>query len=217
MKVPRVFVSMGTPYTEDQMRFRETLESLLRTQCGVDPRIIGVNEYPPGSPVHKIRDVMSTCDGVIVVAYERKYVQRGVERRGSARERALVDEKYTTTWNHVESAVAFSMDIPLYILCETGLVEEGLIESKVDWFVQRIDLTSDVLSKPQVLESIRAWINERVMPHAKKSTMGILPALARLKFSELTSHDLYVLYALLGSVFAIGTAVGAFLPQLMSH
>jgi len=216
MKIPRVFVSMGTPYTEEQTRFRATLESVLRTQCGVDPRIIGVNEYPPGSPVHKIRDAMSTCDGVLVVAYERKHVQHGAERRGSPRERPLVDEKYTTTWNHIESAIAFSMGIPLYILCQTGVVEEGLIESKVDWFVQRIDLVPDVLSKPQVLESIRAWVNERVVPHAKKPA-GALPALARLKFSELTSHDLYVLYALLGAVFALGTLAGSFLRQVIHH
>jgi len=216
MKIPRVFISMGTPYTEAQTRFRAVLESLLRTQCGVDPRIIGVNEYPPGSPVHKIRDAMSTCDGVLVVAYERKYVQRGIERRGSPRERKFVDEKYTTAWNHIESAIAFSKEIPLYILCETGVIEEVLIESKVDWFVKRVDFVPEVLVKPEVLESIRAWINERVMPHARKPT-GAFPALARLKFSELTSHDLYVLYALLGAVFAAGTVAGAFLRQLIHH
>jgi len=216
MKVPRVFVSMGTPYTENQTRFRVALESLLRTQCGVDPRIIGVNEYPSGSPVHKIRDTMSTCDGVLVVAYERKYVQRGIERRASPQERTFVDEKYTTPWNHIESAIAFSMGIPLYVLCETGVVEEGLIESKVDWFVKRVDFVPDVLVKPEVLESIRAWVNERVIPHARKPT-GALPALARLKFSELTSHDLYVLYVLLAAVFAAGTAVGVFLRRVIQH
>lgn len=214
MKVPRVFISMGMPYTADQKRFRDALESLLRTQCGVDPRIIGVNEYPPGSPVHKIRETMSTCDGVLVVAYERKYVQQGIERRGSPRERKFTGEKYTTAWNHIESAFAFSMGIPLYVLCETGIVEEGLIENKVDWFVKQVEFVPEVLVKPEVLESIRAWVNERVMPHARKPT-GALPALARLKFSELTSHDLYVLYALLGAVFAGGTAVGAFLRQLI--
>jgi hypothetical protein len=207
---------MGTPYTEDQMRFRTALESLLRTQCGVDPRIIGMNEYPPGSPVHKIRDTMSTCDGVLVVAYERKYVQRGIERSGSKGERKIADEKYTTAWNHIESAIAFSMGIPLYILCETGIIEEGLIESKVDWFVKRITFEPDVLEKPEVLESIRAWVNERVLPHANKPT-GLFPSLIRLKFSELTLHDLYILIALLGASFALGTAVGGFFRQLINH
>lgn len=216
MKTPRVFISMGTPYTEEQIRFRAALESMLRIQCGVDPRIIGMNEYPTGSPVHKIRDTMLTCDGVIVVAYERKYVNSGIERRGSPRERTFVDEKYTTTWNHIESAIAFSMGLPLYILCENGVVEEGLIESKVDWFVKRIKFDPDVLTNTEVLESIRAWVNERVFPHAKKPT-GFLPSLTKLKISELTTHDLYVLYALLGAVFTLGTLVGAFLRQVISH
>jgi hypothetical protein len=200
---------MGTPYTEEQMRFRTALEMMLRTQCNVDPRIIGVNEYPPGSPVLKIRETMKTCDGVLVVAYERKYVLKGIERRASVRERKFSDEKYTTTWNHIESAIAFSLGIPLYILCETGVVEEGLIESKVDWFVKRIVFEPDILVKPEVLESIKSWVNEHVVPHSKKSK-GVFPSIMRLGFKELTMHDVYILLALIGLVFSFGTIVGAF-------
>src|SRR5687767_13589533 len=109
MKRPRVFVSMGTPYTDDQMRFRTDLEALLRNQCHVDPRIIGVNEYPSGSPLDHIREVMSGCHGVLVVGYERKYLQQGSEKRGSPSEKPLLDQKLTTTWNHIESAIAFSL------------------------------------------------------------------------------------------------------------
>ena len=61
MAEPRVFVSMGSPYTAELLAFRDALETLLRDRCGVDPRIIGKNEYPTGSPLTKIIEVMREC------------------------------------------------------------------------------------------------------------------------------------------------------------
>lgn len=112
-KIPRVFVSMGTPYTEGYARFRDCLEQLLRDRCRVDPRIIGKNEYPAGTPIQHINDTMRTCNGVIIVAYERKRVQTGIEKPGGADQRTLKNEKFTTPWNHIESAIAYSLGLPL--------------------------------------------------------------------------------------------------------
>src|SRR5271165_7263999 len=108
----RVFISMGTPYTTEYMAFRDRLEQFLRDGCGVDPRIIGKNEYPSGSPLQKIKDVMTTCSGVVIVAYERKYVQIGAEKRKGESPTAIEEEIYTTPWNHIESAMAYSLGIP---------------------------------------------------------------------------------------------------------
>jgi hypothetical protein len=71
MATARLFISMGTPYTPQLSAFRAALETVLRERFGVDPRIMGKNEYPTGSPLPKIVEVMKSCDGVIVVANER--------------------------------------------------------------------------------------------------------------------------------------------------
>jgi hypothetical protein len=147
MAAPRVFVSMGTPYTEEFGKFRDELDSLLRNTCGVDPRIIGKNEYPAGNPLTHIYDVMRSCHGVIVVAYERKFLESGVEKRGGDAAQSISRRTYTTPWNDIESAMAYSLGIPLYVLCQKGLSEEGLIESKLDWFVQYVEISPAALRK----------------------------------------------------------------------
>jgi hypothetical protein len=213
MATPRVFISMGTPYNQTYKDFRDGLESFLRDSCGVDPRIIGKNEYPSGSPLTHIRSVMRQCAGVIIVAYERKYLEAGVEKRGADSERKLENRTYTTPWNHVESAIAYSLDLPLYIICQKGLSEEGLIEDKIDWYVQYIDLKPEALSTPNLTGSIRSWVNSRVIPASKKSHL-FDKLKGHAKFSEMTPLEVWSFIGMLVAVWLLGAATGPFVPWL---
>ncbi|ABC62859.1 hypothetical protein [Erythrobacter litoralis] len=213
MAAPRVFISMGTPYSSESQAFRDTLEAVLRDQCGVDPRIIGKNEYPDGNPLSKIKSVMSQCDGVVVVAYERKFLADGTEKRASSVPVPLQSQIYTTPWNHIESAMAYSLGIPLYILCQRGLSEEGLIETKVDWYVQYVDLDPAELHKADVLSSMRNWVTTRVIP--RKKTPKLLKSLdGRTKFSEMTPREIWSIIGVLAAVFGLGVGAANLLPGL---
>jgi hypothetical protein len=214
MAEPRVFISMGTPYNESSEEFRDALEKFLR-RCRTDPRIIGVNEYPTGNPLAKIRDVMKTCHGVIVVAYERKYLQAGIEKRYGSTPKPLNEQTYTTPWNHIESAMAYSLGLPIYIICQRGLTEEGLIETKADWYVQHMEITPHALAQTSVSESLRTWLAESVAPVASrprawKSLQGAL------KLSEMTPKEIWSVLALLGAIFAAGIAFGRWVSPLLT-
>jgi hypothetical protein len=213
MALPRVFISMGTPYTQPYRQFRDELETFLRNSCGVDPRIVGKNEYPSGSPLAHIRSVMGECAGVIIVAYERKYLETGMEKRGADSPQKLENRIYTTPWNHIESAIAYSLGLPLYIFCQKGLCEEGLIENKIDWYVQYVDIGPGILSKPELSDSLRAWINTRVIPASKKSKM--LDTLkGHVKFAEMTPLELWSFIGMLIAVWLLGAETGPLFPWL---
>jgi hypothetical protein len=214
MALPRVFVSMGTPYTPQSAQFRDELERVLRDVCRVDPRIIGKNEYPSGSPLAHIRTTMRSCAGVIIVAYERKFVEAGVEKRGAPAAQALANRIYTTPWNHIESAMAYSLELPLYIFCQNGLSEEGLIESKVDWYVQHLDIAPSALANTGVQESLRAWIDTRVIPRAQKKSHVIESLRGQIKFSEMTPHELWSLIGMLAVAFGAGAFASPYLRPL---
>jgi len=206
---------MGTPFTEQYAKFRDELETLLRDRCGVNPRIIGKNEYPSGSPLSHIREVMRECHGVVVVAYERTFLESGIEKRGGPTETNINKRAYTTPWNHIESAIAYSLSLPLYILCQHELTEEGLIESKVDWYVQYVDLLPGVLSKPEISESIRSWVNSRVIPQARKPRR-LQALLGGLKLSEMTPNELLVLVGTFSATFLLGAGAAAFFPNFVA-
>jgi hypothetical protein len=215
MAVPRVFISMGTPYTDAQRSFRDALETFLRDQCGVDPRIIGKNEHPPGNPLPKIKELMSTCSGVLVVAYERKHIKVGTEKREGPQPTKINDAAFTTPWNHVESAMAYSLGIPQYIICQRDLIEEALIETKEDWYVQYVDINPEVFLRPEVTQSIRSWIDTRVANQNRKPRL-LKVIEGGVGFSEITPKEMVKVGAILGSVFALGAATARLWPKMFS-
>lgn len=215
MQTPRVFISMGTPRADAAKQFRNELEALLRDRCGVNPRIIGKNEYPPGNPLTHIRDVMRGCHGVVVVAYERLFLEAGMVRRGELDQEAISDRTYTTPWNHIESAMAYNLDLPIYILCQRNLTEEGLIESKIDWWVQPIDILPGALAQQDVVDSIKSWIDGKVIPLARKPRW-IESSLGNLKISEMSPGELKVLIGGYTAAFALGVGAALLFPKLVA-
>lgn len=215
MEAPRVFISMGTPFTEQYSKFRDELESLLRDRCNVNPRIIGKNEYPAGNPLSHIRNVMRECHGIVIVAYERTLIKTGIEKRGGQDAKEINGRTYTTPWNHIESAIAYSLSLPIYVLCQHGLTEEGLIESKIDWYVQYVDIVPQALSKPEIVESIRSWINSRVVPLARKPRM--LEAIrGNLKLAEMSPKEVLGLVGMFSATFVLGAGAAMAFPKIFA-
>jgi hypothetical protein len=213
MSAPRIFISMGSPYNDEYLQFRDALEEFLRNHCKADPRIIDKNEYPSGNPLDKIREVMRTCHGVIVVAYERKYIERGTEKRGSERAIQLSKQSYTTPWNHIESAMAYTLDLPIYIICQNGLVAEGLIETKMDWYVLNSEISKSIFTKTQTVESIKSWVEARVLSRSRVSRTS-RAIRGQLKISEMTPKELFAAVGILAGSFTAGATAATLLPKL---
>jgi hypothetical protein len=163
--------------------------------------------------LEKIRDVMRGCHGVLIVAYERKFVEAGMEKRGGTGAFQISQRTYTTPWNHIESAMAYSLGIPLYVICQNGLAQEGLIESKLDWYVQDLEISKETLARPDVVESIQAWVDTRVAPRTKGSR-SFRAINGQLKLSEMTPREISAAVGVVTGAFASGAAVATFLPKL---
>lgn len=133
---------------------------------------------------------MKTCSGVIVVAYERKFVTAGVEKRMGNTPKPIADLAFTTSWNHVESAMAFSLGLPLYIIRQRGLVEEGLIETKMDWFVQYVDISGGTFTKPPIAQCLKSWVDSRVKTRPIEGRWWRSVA-GGLKISDMTPSEVY--------------------------
>jgi hypothetical protein len=154
---------MGTPYNDAQRAFRTALQDTLRSH-GMTPRMINQGDYPPGSPLPFIRQVIGECAGVIIVAFERRHIEKGAEKRKSPSETPIVDSTYTTSWNHIESALAYCLDRPLFIISERGLMKEGLIEEKIDWYVNEMEIDPARLGDSDFVGRLTAW-REKIRRH----------------------------------------------------
>jgi hypothetical protein len=156
MAKKHIFISIGKPYAEPQREFLDELIKLLRS-CNIEPRVVNKTDYSTGNPLKDISRIMRECHGAIIVAYERTYFGTGLEKRKSAQERRIKSVRYTTPWNQIEAAMAFALGLPIIVMMETGLLEEGLLEEKYDWYIERVPISAEAFSNDDVRGRIEAW------------------------------------------------------------
>ena len=212
-----VFVSVGTGLNSEQEAFVSAVEAQLRLM-GFNPCTIGRNTFSTDAPLKAVIALMDRCEGTVVVALERYYLEAGVERRGSEREQRLGAVSFPTSWNQIEAAMAYGRDLPLLVLVDEKLRCDGLLEKGNDWFVHQLPVNPAALESPPfrgLLESWRAKVVKRRAeapsapsdnrPEVDKMSVGQL--LAALKPGQLWSLVIAVAGAL-AAAFAAGAKLG---------
>ena len=130
-----VFVSVATGLSAKQEEFVSAIEARLRA-IGLAPCTIGRNTFSSDAPLRAVTDLMDRCAGAVVIALERYRFLEGLERPGTATEKALSGTSLPTAWNQIEAAMAYSRGLPLLVIVDEQLRCDGLLEKGNDWYVQ---------------------------------------------------------------------------------
>ena len=133
----KVFVSVGRTSTTRQEEFVSGIERYMLDH-GLLPQALGRNYWSSQQPLKAIVELMNQCAGVAIIAFERLRIMEAFDRRGSEGEKKLVDFALPTVWNQVEAAMAYMRGLPLLVIVEDELKQEGLLEAGYDWYVQRL-------------------------------------------------------------------------------
>jgi hypothetical protein len=165
--------------------------------------------------LQKIKELMGECSGIAIVAFERTLIRDGVTRRGSTESGNIVDVKLPTVWNQIEAAMGYTLGLPLLVIVEKGLRDEGLLESRYDWFVKRIDLQGSALNEQEFLGVFADWKGRVQNFHSRKGekavrnvrNMSFLEILKSLNPSEMWAVCAAVLTAL-SAVAALAYKLG---------
>ncbi|MGV6849035.1 MAG: hypothetical protein ACWA5A_11735 [Marinibacterium sp.] len=204
-----VFLSVGGTANKTQETFVTELENRLRAE-GLTPNTVGRNTFSSDAPLKTVEELMSRCDGTIVLALERTFLAKGSEKRGGEKERELENVSFATPWNQIEAAMSYANGMPLLVIVEEGLKLEGLLEPGYDWYVQNVPLASQSLNTPEFNGVLASW-KEKLDDHNEEmrhrtispETMTIGELVGAMKPSQLWS----VLLAFAGIVagaFALG-------------
>jgi hypothetical protein len=82
-----------------------------------------------------IRRLMLESNGLITIAFRRTFIEKGTARFRTdiqTLQPASVDEKWLTTpWAHIEPAMAYQVGLPVLILREKGVLDDGILEKGV--------------------------------------------------------------------------------------
>jgi hypothetical protein len=126
-----VFLSYPKPHLTQQQNFINRLENYLFGR-GFEPRTLGVTDYDMDAPLKSIRRLMLESNGLITIAFRRTIVIEGKARPKAelpgVLESSIKNIWLTSPYCQIEPAMAYQLGLPILILREKGVVQEGLLE-----------------------------------------------------------------------------------------
>ncbi len=159
-----IFLSYPKPCLSKQRLFVERLKEYLKTR-GFLPRTLGVNEYDMDVPLKAIRRLMMESNGLITIAFGRTFILKGTARHGTdipeQKESPIENKWLTSPWSQIEPAMAYQLGLPILILREKGVLEEGILEKGVvGIYLPEFDLDNpleEYFSSPEWNAIIGKW------------------------------------------------------------
>ena len=211
MDKPKVFISVGSNGSQQQREATETIFSVIAA-TGLSPRQMEKNEWSAEQPLRAIRRVISECHGAVIVAFKRYEFPSGIEKGKGDTVIPLHGTCFPTVWNQIEAALAYGRDIPLLVICENGLKEDGLLEGKYDWKVFWTDFQPADLNSERFSGFVQSWkrlVDEHVAKGADTGAAGELD-ITRISIAKLLgSLTLAQLWTVLGVAATVLTSVAA--------
>jgi hypothetical protein len=117
-----------------------------------------VDEYVTNKqPLKDVEYRMKRCYGAVVIAFERTRINLGVSRPGVKPPNELKGVRLPPVWNQIEAAMAYTQGLPLLVLMENGLQDEGILESRYDWRVKKVNLREPIVNDPEFLGMFEDW------------------------------------------------------------
>jgi HEPN domain-containing protein len=124
----KIFLSVGGPHRLDQQQFLRHLRAEMRS-LGAKLITLSSDIYSEESPFDQIRDLMKNCSGALIVGLERAHAYTVIEREKSEQEKIFTDRYTPTSWNQIEGSIASALKIPLLILRDIQIHNEGIFEA----------------------------------------------------------------------------------------
>ena len=151
-----VFLSVGGGRTEPQEAFVKAIKDYFLSR-DLDAKTVDEYGSTNRQPLKDVEYRMNRCYGAVVLAFERTRIVLGVSRPGATSENELKNLRLPTVWNQIEAAMAYTRGLPLLVLVEHGLQDEGMLESRYDWRVKRVNLRDPIVSDPEFLGIFEDW------------------------------------------------------------
>jgi hypothetical protein len=121
---------------------------------GLDPRTLGVSDYPSKSPLDEVIEILGSCKGAIVLGVPQIEVQIG-NLKGLPLSAPLT---LGTEWNHLEAGLAYAAGLPVLVISHTtvtrGIFDRGVMNA----FLHSVDLSKNNWSmQPALNGAISQW------------------------------------------------------------
>jgi len=129
-----IFLSYPKPFLAEQEEFLQKLVSYLSNR-GFVPRTLGITEHDMDAPLSAIRKMIFECNGLMLIAFRRSFVIKGINMSHSdlpnATGRSMDNVWFTSPWSQIEAAMAYQFGLPILQFREKDVIAEGILEKGI--------------------------------------------------------------------------------------
>ncbi len=169
----RLFISTTSPHNDRQRYFQEMLLGRL-AMLDIEPVRCRLTDFDRKDPIGKVRGLVATCRGLLVVGLERSHAYFLREKEGS--DPPLPDvthRKHTSSWLHLEAGIASALGLDVFVLCEAGIWRDGIFDR--EWNSYPVTELPSLDEHSPVLEEFLAHLAEWAHRFASSAALGSQP------------------------------------------
>lgn len=128
---------------------------------GLNPRTIGQTDFPSKSPLDEVILLLKKCQGTIVLGIPQIEISSG-KIKGKDIDCEI---QLGTEWNHIESALSHSLNLPLLIVHHKTIVRGIFDLGASNSFLHKVDMMNTVWPLSQGISgALIDWKNELKNP-----------------------------------------------------
>lgn len=148
-----IFLSRPTWVGQEFEKGLDAFTNILKSY-EINPRTLGVSDYPEGTPLDEVISIMDQCVGAIILGYPQIEVKEGILKGNTINSSVIL----ATEWNHIEASLAYAKKRPLLVIHHKG-VQRGIFDrGAISKFLYEVDLSDSTwFSTEQIIGAITDW------------------------------------------------------------
>lgn len=130
-----VFLSRPNPFVDSQQCFLDKLQQKL-AQFDLKTVTLQADNYDLTDSLNYLKGIIKQCYGIVIVGFRQIFIEKGSKKKGGLdnpqfffpREIDVSGQALTSPFCHIEGTIGLLNDLPLLIINEEGVREEGIIK-----------------------------------------------------------------------------------------
>ena len=170
----KVFLSRPNPFVKEQQEFLKHLINKLN-KFDIETVTLQAGNYDLTDSLNYLKGMIKQCYGAIVVGFKQIFIEKGTKKKGAqsyhdffcSYETELSGRALSSPFCHIEGTIALLNDLPLLIMNEVGLWEEGILcGGRFSIKTQSFDLNrmDEYFADVTVDQQLKVWLG-RVMDY----------------------------------------------------
>ena len=162
-----VFLSRPNPFVDNQQNFLEKLQNKLN-EFDLKTITLQADNYDLTDSLSYLKGIIKQCYGIVIVGFKQIFIEKGTKKKGGQensdyyypQEIDVSGQALTSPFCHIEGTIGLLNDLPLLIINEEGVREEGIIKGgkfsvKTECF--NLDQIDDFFNNKIIERQIAVW------------------------------------------------------------